>query len=424
MDLGVIIPTAAITAFAATSITAADLLRNSRWGINHFSSLGTIIYRPGAASAADYVRYAGDLAPTTGALSHTGANYSDTTVGSEGAELWYHELRPDKEFLDAVNRALEFVFYSTYVPLSHLSNADGDMALATDTNWTDVGTPTTSAKDATPAYTPYGVRNYHTVGNAVNEGTQSATVTIRKEAQLTLYTIGSALSGTASLQPYDVTNSAAITTTEATTSDERHPMLMKWYGSVPATCEAVAAYMIGTTNPSDIYWNGAWLYNMEDLKVNFPSYVSEQFMAPSIFQLRPRTGGASSSTWAASGEMVRLTEGVDYDLQFHHLDANPYAAIFRSNESFSYPLFIQARRPYSDQGALSAEADTTNAPIHQLIPAIKLELLTSTLMLRDPENRKWGLLFQKANAEWENANIVRAVKKVAHREVFGGIRRA
>ena len=199
-----------VSALTVTSITSLIFL-NTNWGSGHFSGLNTVLHRLAATAAADYYRYAGSLTNTSGLIAVAGgANYTDTTITSEVVEAWMHGVRHDLHLLPAINRGLGFNSYQTFVAISHLSDLDGDMAASTDTNWTDVGTPTTSAKSTTARRTPYGLRSYNLINDAANEGTRSATVGIAQGRQITCHAIASANVGTASFQPYDITNSAAI----------------------------------------------------------------------------------------------------------------------------------------------------------------------------------------------------------------------
>jgi hypothetical protein len=424
LDLGLVIPNAKFDSAASTSITSADVMRNSRWSLAHFSQRETVIFRPGSATAADNVRYAGNLTNTTGALAHTGANYSDTTVTSEIPELWYDGVRPDLEVLDAINRALEFVHFSTFIPISHGGDLDYDMSASTDTNWTDVLTPTTSAKATTARRTPYGLRSYNLINNAANEGTQSATLPIVPARSVKGFAIASCNVGTASFQFYDVTGSATTGWADAVTHSEENPMLMvqEWQAA-PSTCREMAAQLLGTTDTSDIFWNGLWVYRQDNMRVNLPSFINEGFKAPSIFQGRPRFSVASHVYDAQSLDMIELHENKDYQFLYdHHPDANPYAIMVNGPEAYDWPLFVEARLPYSHMGTLSAEADTTTCPLHLLMPMVKIRLLNDVYLPRNPSNPVWLAKLAEANLEWQSVNHARPIKSVAKKPYFGGVR--
>lgn len=419
LDLGLLIPNGFFTSAAAGSITSTNMLRNSNWGAAEFQNRETVIFRPGAASSADFIRFAGALTNSTGLLAHTGADYADTTVGTETVELWYDGIRPDQEILDAFNRALSKCYFSTFVPISHLGDLDGDMAKSTDTDWTDVLTPTTSAKSTTARRTPFGLRSYNLINDAADEGTQSATLSSTQGLQVRLMAIASANVGTASLRPYDVTNSADFGT--AVTHSEEEPQLMmgQWETS-PATCKEFAARLLGTTSTSDIFWNALWVYKQGVNIVHLPTYVSEGYKVPSIFRCRPTLANPNSTNcYAAEAlDMEELQEGVDYRLMFHQGDANPYAAVFANGSYFDYPLAIEVRRPWSDFGTFTAESSITQAPLNELGPRFKLELIDTVYTPRFGSDPKWASLRAIAANELSSATLARPIRSMAQKQPF------
>lgn len=419
MDLGILIDSTFVTALDADSFTAPNFLLNPKYGAEHFSSRNTMIGRGEAATAADYERPAGTLIPTTGELANAGGAWSDVDKTNEDLELWYYGIRPYSDVMAAGNRALRYLFFDTHFALSRLTEYDGDMAVSTDTNWTNVGSPGTSAKDATARRTPFGIRNYHLINASANEGTRSATLGIRESDSARAFTIASVNAGpSASFQLYDITGSAAYGS--AVTSEEEEPQLLSIpWTATPADCKEIALNMLGTASTSDIFWNMAWLYTRGNLRLNFPSYITEAYMAPIIFQGHPQQAGNSTNVYdAGSMEFIELVEGRDYKLLFNHHDANPYGAQFHDASAFDWPLFVQAKRPYSDVDSFTSDASTTKAPENLIVPATKLELLR-TLIASDPGNSSYRMLFQQALSEWNDAKTVRISKSVAHRPHYG-----
>ncbi len=411
-DEVVFIDTADFTSTAAGSITSTNMLRNSLWGPTYFSDKNYVIFRPGAATSADYIRYAGDLAMTTGVLSHTGANYADTTVGSEGVELWPYGIRPTRELVESLQRCLEYEFVSQTLSLSHLSWRDGDMALITDTDWTDVGTPTTSAKATTAFRTPYGPRSYHLVADAVTEGTRSNSVTVGHSRKVSMFTICAADSGTISFQPYDVTNSAVFGTA-VTTTEQRAELMVQQYVDVPATCENVQGYVVSTTNPGDFYLNQMWIYNHDDLVVRLPLSVTEGFMAPKIWMGVPKMPTGTGLYDAGNFDPIPLTEGIDYWLVIEHASAEPYKVRFRDQSLYQWPLFVETRRPASDLTAFAEdETATTTVPVHTLLPRWKLDVLDTILLNKIPP-AQFKLLHDRATSELTRSHKARPIESTA-----------
>lgn len=419
--MGIVVANADITALDATSFTAPNMLQNDRWGSNHFSSINAGIFRGTAASSADFWRPAADLNKTTGALSHGGANWSDTTDGDEIFEIWYRGIRPDKEVLDAANRTLEFIPFDSMEALSHLSEFDGSMTASTDTNWTNVGSPGTSAKATTARRVPWGMRAYQLINASANEGTQSTTIPAEEGSLVSAWALSSVNVGTASLVLYDVTNAAAFSSAPTVTHDEEEPMLMRqpWIAT-PEDCKEIALQLLGTTSTSDIFWNMVWLFKQDDLKINLPSYISEGFKVTAIYSAMPRGANTSNIYQSKDLRLDKLAEGQDYNFIFGQPDANPHAVIFRDYTYFTYPLFLQVRRPYADLVTFSADTDTTTCPIHLFMPRFKIELLDTILLPKAPGNQKLLGLRAKAEAEWRAANFVRPASKPA-RNTWGGV---
>src|SRR3990167_5211385 len=211
--------TTAATAVVAGSVTVPSLFHNTNYGPAFLSSQNVAIWRLGAASVADYERYAGALTNTTGLVVHTGANYADTTLGTE--VFYFVKYGPRiADFIAALNRTMQKIYFPTRIALSLLSNLDGDMVVSTDSNWTDVDTPTTSAKSTTARRTPYGVRSYNLINNAVNEGTRSATMPVITGRRVKAFTIASTNVGTSSFRLRDVTGVTAADTAAVVTSEE------------------------------------------------------------------------------------------------------------------------------------------------------------------------------------------------------------
>lgn len=372
MDVGFVVPNADISAFAATTFTAARFFQNTNMASDFLQVKNAGFVRAGAASSADFWRPSGTLTNTSGVVNQVGPSWADTTVGSEEIECWYYGVRRDQEVLKSLNRVLEFKFVTSMTLLSHLSISDGGMELSTDSNWTDVGTPTTSAKASVG---PIGPRSYQLVADAANEGTRSAAVLMAQGRTASAWAVIAADAGTASVQLRDATNSADIGT--AITHSERMPMLVMIQSqTIPATCKAVSLSLLGTVNPSTIYVNQAGITAHDNPLFRLPSFITEGFMAPRLYRGVPQVSIASNVYDAGSIDYQPLTEGQDYRLVINHADAQPYKVrILRPELMGGYPLFIEYRRPLSDLTTFSAESDSTTGPLHEIVPAFKLDLL-------------------------------------------------
>lgn len=419
--------TTALTALATGSVTVPSFAQDTNKGSGHYRSRNTVIVRMTAASVADCERYSGDLTNSSGLIAHTGANYADTTVGTEVVYLLYWGVRV-ADLLDALNRAMQKVTFPTRIALSQLSDLDGDMVVSTDTNWTDVLTPTTSAKSTTARRTPYGVRSYNTVGNAVNEGTQTATLSVITNKRVKGFTIASTNVGTSSLRFYDITNSAAADTAAITTSEEE-PMLMEQdWQVVSTTATECAMRMINTSATGDTFWNMAWIFKEDNLQLPLPSYVTEHYQVPTIFQARPRGGEIANGVYSATDmEFIELVENRDYFLHFSQPDANPSAVNFTSPRYFDWPLFVQAKVRYSELVTFGFdEAATTTAPLNELLPRFKRELLDSVYGGKMPVDQ-WArmsvMLGTLPGTELIRSQVSRPTPKVAQKAGWAGMNR-
>lgn len=413
LDTGFVVPNADISAFAAGSFTAARFFNNTNMSADFLQLKQAGLVRAGAATAADFWRPAGTLTNSSGAVTQVGPTWADTTVGSEEVEVWYYGVRRDQEVLKSLNRCAEFEFITTYLALSHLSGLDGDMALSTDTNWTDVGTTSTSAKAVTAAVTPWGQRSYHTINNAVaNSGTRSASIRVRTSGQVIAHTIAASEVGTSSIQGYDATGSAVFGT--AVTSAERRPQLLTFQGNVPSTSKLWAVNLTNTSASGDTYWNQAWAFDMDNPVCPLPALLTESFMAPRIIQGTPRYQTGNGVYDAEGMSFDPLVEGQDYWYVIAPADANPYKVRFKDTSYYQKPLFVEARIPLSSLTTFSAETDSTTGPLHRLVARFKKDLLETVYNVGSRKIEDWTFQHNLASEQLTLASKARPVKSVTN----------
>jgi hypothetical protein len=413
LNVGFVVPNADISAIAAGTFTAARFFNNTNMSQDFLQTKQTGFVRAGAATAADFWRPAGTLVNSSGVMSQVGPSWADTTVGSEEIEVWYYGVRRDQEALRSLNRVTIKEFITTYLALSHLSGLDGDMALSTDTNWTDVGTTSTSAKAVTAAVTPWGQRSYHTVNNAVaNSGTRSASIRVRTSGQVIAHTIAASEVGTSSIQGYDATGSAVFGT--AVTSAERRPQLLTFQGNVPSTSKLWAVNLTNTSSTGDTYWNQAWAFDMDNPVCPLPALLTESFMAPKIIQGVPRYSTGSGAYDAESFDFRTLVEGIDYWLVVAPADAVPYKVRFADNSYYQWPLFVEARIPLSSLTTFAAETDSTTGPLERLVARFKKDLLETVYNTGSRKIEDWTFQHNLATEQLTQASMARPVKSVAN----------
>lgn len=160
-------------------------------------------------------------------------------------------------------------------------------------------------------------------------------------------------------------------------------MVQEWQ-EVPDDCKSFSGNLVGVDATSDIYWNQLWLYKQGVLRIDLPSYISEKFKTPVIYEMRPRNNTASKLWNAGSIEFVALRENVDYNYVTAHNDANPHAIVMAAGWEYRWPLVVQARLAYSEMGELSADSDVSYAPENLLRPAVMRDVLNSVYSSRLP----------------------------------------
>lgn len=404
LNIGITLANADISSLSTSAIVSTKKFRNPNWSTNYFRSLNAGIYRPDAATASegDHWRIAGDLTVSTGSLAPD-PNWTDGTLGTETALVLFYGI--DYQMLnDAINRALEDVYFQNEVALSIF--ADGDMQSSATSSWTGASGATLS-KVTTAGFTPFGIRSLRVQNDSTNDYAQSGTVTLTKGSQVFVWAIVGVNSGTAELVLYDVTNSAEFGTTK--TSTEVQPTFIYRSESIPATCAKIAARLQGDEASADIYWNQLGGYRANGSRVFLPSTFDERF------KIEKLTYAKFDSTDALSINTADVDPS-DYSFLFSNPAANPYAVQFHNTKWLGMPLFIQGRRPYSDMGALSAQADITTCPLHLIAAAASARLLLPpSVRAKVPNgNQLWSI----ANAVVQGQSAMRKLDGPAQEQVF------
>lgn len=392
LDLGFQIPNASVDAFAAGSITSANFLRNSNHGANHYANW--IIHRPTAASAADYVRYAGALTNSSGLLAHTGANYSDTTVGTETVELWKPlGIRPDTDVLNAFNRALEMLTFQAWEPLSLAADAAMRESSATASWGTAVQCTPTKTTTAARVY-PGFIRALTITGDGANaNGYQpTANIAVSPNEQIVVAALCRTHSGTGCRLVFrDVTGSASDSTV-ITHSGSDYKLMLHTF-TTPASCVNINI-RIGGQGVSDVTdWQALWVLRPQaPTPMRLPdSYIDERYKLEALATSHFGHGTADSNVY--EGMSLAIVEASQDAYSFNVMPpaANPAFIQFHDKDLINGTClpWLQLRLPYSEQGAISTETGTTTAPAHLVIAATKVELLKPVaLRERIPNGQK------------------------------------
>jgi hypothetical protein len=367
--IGMVIPNADWTV-AAGSATSVKWFRNGNWGTNHFRSKNALLWRPGAATAADYVRYASDLTASTGALA-VDANWADTTQGTEDLIVLYHGIHP-QYIIDASNLALAKAYFTNSESVSTKPNGTG----LSDASFQKTATSHYTASSAT--LTKVATANSENVipgsigsGRVVTSGAggyiyQDFAATA--DEQFVVYSLSRLDSGTAfeSVLESGATTaslSALGTTVEhaqeawqwtkrtETIPDGHKVLRVRWQGEGNGDDFYLGAQNVLFPNRSRIIIDTVWESNFEALKLMYADI-----------------GGVSvaSGVYQGNTEQFKDVPKEDYEIVFDRAGANPGYIQFKNGshrEWQRYPLFIWGRRPYSDLTTVLISDLTTTSTI-------------------------------------------------------------
>lgn len=346
---------------AAGSVTWVLRFQNTNWGANQFK--GWWGHRP-TATGNDIVKAMTTL--SSSALSHGSSNYSDTTT------LYFSLTRPDWHptiyVHPLINRALEKCWQWWRTVLTPVT--DGDMETSGVTNWT--ATNSTRVKDTTIVW--QGTASMDVTNTSANGYVQSASFLAVPNRSFRFSVKCRPRVGTQTFTVYDVTNSAVITSSSAVSGVGAWQDVMVT-GTFPATCYQAAVRLggVGTTDRAN--WDDVTGYWDLQTRLDLPSWVTqwrteEGEEALRIYKQANRLG--TDNAWAATAYDLSLVEPRDYQiLQQPSAVGSLQLEMGRDLSGQKWPLIVEARRPFSDFGSLSADTDTTGAPLRLVVAAAK-----------------------------------------------------
>lgn len=371
--LGIYLPEADYS-IGATSITSVKWFANEFYSTNEFRDRKSNLIRPGAASSpADLIRPMGDLVNTTGVV--TVRTMADTTKTGEDVFTLDYNIHP-QFLLDALNRAMTRCYFSNLEPLSLA--ADAGFQSTSTTIWTASSTTFTKVTTADSFNVFTGIGSGRT---ATADGYITQTVPVHPNEQIYAGALARADAGTASLVLFDVTNSAAINSTNAPSHTGENWGYLWRRETVPATCETVGLRLtVGDTG--DVYWNGAWFYRLRDNLVRLDTKWDTAFKVPSLAYM-DFSANVSTGVQAAFSRNLREVPRHVYDFQMEAPGANPYAIQFHEEGWLNHPLYIQGRRAYSDLTTFTLALSETTACDLDLI-----EAMTRVELFSDPAVRQ------------------------------------
>lgn len=376
-DLGIIRP---VTALAVGSVTVGSLA-NTNLLAGKFSN--TILARYDAASAADLIRYGGDLTPASGLIAHTGANYADTTATDEFLEIWYDpEIRPDIDILDCLQYAHKRRLVECYFPLAHgnnLANADWDMQDSLHAFWDDSNATFVKQSTAAEVY-PRGARSGTLTLSAGGGYTQSNVLLPWPKSGIgMMFGFVRADIGTGIFRVLDQDGN----TVDDVDFTEREWLLVMKQFQVGSGDKSIRARLLGTDNLDQIDVTGLWFVNPNILLFNLPTNIPERAKVTGVSVGMPRQQGSDDYTWlAGSLSYEKLEEQQHFRFLRPRADANPYQIeiLPAARHLLRYPLFITVDCPYSAPYgvtvAFSAETDETDCPEDELVAETEIEMAT------------------------------------------------
>lgn len=385
--LGKVIANGDIDALVAGSFTSVKWLRNGNWGTNQFRSKSSLIQRPGAATAADEIRYAADLTNSSGLMA-VDANWADTTLGTEYLRILDYGLHP-QEVYDAIERGLRRIHFQNQVYASLA--ADADMQSSATTSWTesdaDAGPATTFTKETTASFIASGVRAGKIVNGAAGGYIRQRFSVIEGERIYAAAPILWASGTAAGLALRDVTNSAAIGT--ATSSAHLPYMFHERLETVPSDCKQVEVRLIGEGTDT-FYVDGLHFQRESQSRLFLPSTINEAFEFEALtFARYPKN--IDTNLYDAASIQVEEIPRSEFSANFLPPEANPSFIQFHNwGKWFGKPLILQGRRPYADLLAdATDETETVAADLELACAAAALELF-EMLGHRLPQGREWA----------------------------------
>jgi hypothetical protein len=272
---------------------------------------------------------------------------------------------PD-DIIESINDVQRSVYLPRYMPLSLTS--DPNMDDSGTGGYTDVSTPSTSAKVSTQAHILTGTQSYHVVTDGLSEGIQTESV-IKGAGNVDSWGTGQFIASaiflpTAGaiyiLQLYDETNSEVAEQISWTASDLNRWVEAAWEPQAPANSGEVSLRLISSLSAGTFYVNSMSLLHSEvqtyKVPINDASHINRIVRFP-----RVNTEDSDMYIPLASKpepwpelDTLRDYEGV----QSHRV------SIRRPQE----PLWVE----YMGTGStLSATTDTSDVPLEIMVEGVQ-----------------------------------------------------
>lgn len=381
--LGLYLPNADVGAVAASALTCVKFFRRGSYGDGEFRDKRTMIWRPGAATAADYYRSAALLTPSTGVLAPDAA-WADITLGTEDFYLVYYDVHPQL-LVDAANRMLRNLYFPNAEPLSAKPSGttvgDSGFQSTVTTAYTesdaDAGPATTFSKITTADSDNVwgGSIASGRILNAAANGYIRQRFNVTRGEQVFVWVLVRADVGTASLTLWDVTNNVEIGTAVTTTEEQWQYM---WRTvNVPSTCEVMEIRLQGVGATDDIYWGGKGVYRTQNRRIQLDSTWDTGFKLGLMYGQLHGSGNTNGVVDAHSIDFTEIPRGDDtWVPDMTPPGANPRWIQFHTSRFFNGPIWIEGRRAHADVDGPFTEVltQTTSLDLDLAEAATRIEL--------------------------------------------------
>ena len=358
----------AFTATSATALTIASWpFKTNRANASAQTHIGKEVYVYTGTAPSPNPNGVSNYVPSTGIL--TPAFDYTTTPGSTASFFLIGGGVAYNDAVEALNRALGLMRYRTVVPITLVP--DGDMDTSGTADWTDVGTVTPSKVTST-GNVQRGSQALRLLNGAASSGSRTASIAVDPTNAQHYYLQANvrAAVGTARLQAYDATNSAAI---DAETYANAGWGRLSLSFTLPATCETLQVRLIGDGASDDIYWDDVVLLRRGAMEVPLPTWVTDRSHVRRVLQSR------ANLLQVDREDMVEVWAEIEAD------ESNPLSQFRVRVDSISGPLYLDALRPFD---TLSTDSATTHADRQWAENYGALELCREMVM-RPGDQSRW-----------------------------------
>ena len=369
-----------LTASAAGTLTSATYpFKTQRTNASTKTYEGQEIYITSGTAVLNPQQIAAYVA-STGAFT-PGINYTSVPSSTATFDILMDGIRL-LWVQNAVNVALRRMRFWSLYPLTLVT--DGNMESSATSSYTATNTSMTKV---TNANVPRGARALRCANSSASGQTQSATITAAPVASTDgdyggggrdyyLHAWCKADVSIGTLIAYDVTNSAEI---DSQTWDNRGWGVIDFTFTLPATCEAFAIILRGTSASADIYWTNIVCHRIGSHEMTLPDWTIHPEHVRNVY-----------SSW--------YNLGLPDELTLSEVLATPKADMGNANNLLrlnftspmqSRPYWFLGSRPFD---ALSADSDTTTADREWVEAAATMELC-KYMKLKYPKDEEWQARF-------------------------------